>query len=429
MGAPTRQTGIKKHSGTIMNQLPMAAQHAASRGHRVSEQGSNELARTGQLLHHDIIFTGSGSEYFRIWVVNLLLMVATLGLYFPWARVRKLRYFSSNTVVAGYPLSFDAQPRRMLRGFLLVSTLMVAYTLAGQSSAFAGGIAGLILVAIWPALARASLQFRLAHTRWRGQPLAFTGSLKDAYLVLMVPLVALVGLGLLALLSSTLLSHLIGPRGGLLALVATGMAACALLPFAWWRLKCYQHNHYALSQQQTVFKASLPAVTGIFFKTGLLALVGLALVAGVVWSVFSATGHGLQRTTAHADWLATLSRTVVLLLVSGLLLQLVTSAYYTSRMHNLLWTKTGNHLMRFRGHLHFWPLLRLYAVNSVLMLLTLGLYWPFAAIAVARIKLHATELVSRQRSDQFLTQAQAARLKDDATGDLANDLIGIDLGL
>jgi Bacterial protein of unknown function (DUF898) len=39
----------------------------------------------------DVRFTGSGSEYFRIWIVNLLLMLVTLSLYYPWAKVRRLR--------------------------------------------------------------------------------------------------------------------------------------------------------------------------------------------------------------------------------------------------------------------------------------------------------------------------------------------------
>ncbi|MGH8034242.1 MAG: DUF898 family protein, partial [Lysobacterales bacterium] len=35
--------------------------------------------------HFRIEFTGSGSEYFRIWVVNLLLLLVTFGIYYPWA--------------------------------------------------------------------------------------------------------------------------------------------------------------------------------------------------------------------------------------------------------------------------------------------------------------------------------------------------------
>ena len=34
-------------------------------------------------------FTGSGSAYFRIWIVNLLLSLVTLGIYSAWAKVRK----------------------------------------------------------------------------------------------------------------------------------------------------------------------------------------------------------------------------------------------------------------------------------------------------------------------------------------------------
>ena len=32
-------------------------------------------------------FTGSGSEFFRIWITNLLLTICTLGLYSAWAKV------------------------------------------------------------------------------------------------------------------------------------------------------------------------------------------------------------------------------------------------------------------------------------------------------------------------------------------------------
>ena len=67
---------------------------------------------------HGLVFSGSGSEYFRIWIVNLLLTLVTLGLYYPWAKVRKLRYFLGNTLVDGQPLDFHGSPMKMLRGYL-----------------------------------------------------------------------------------------------------------------------------------------------------------------------------------------------------------------------------------------------------------------------------------------------------------------------
>ena len=45
---------------------------------------------------HPVAFTASGSEYFRIWIVNLLLIIVTLGLYLPFAKARRLRYFYAN---------------------------------------------------------------------------------------------------------------------------------------------------------------------------------------------------------------------------------------------------------------------------------------------------------------------------------------------
>jgi uncharacterized membrane protein YjgN (DUF898 family) len=42
-------------------------------------------------------FTGGASEYFGIWIVNVLLSILTLGIYSAWAKVRNKRYFYGNT--------------------------------------------------------------------------------------------------------------------------------------------------------------------------------------------------------------------------------------------------------------------------------------------------------------------------------------------
>ncbi len=41
-------------------------------------------------------FTGKASEYFKIWIVNGLLTVLTLGIYSAWAKVRTNRYMYGN---------------------------------------------------------------------------------------------------------------------------------------------------------------------------------------------------------------------------------------------------------------------------------------------------------------------------------------------
>ena len=66
-------------------------------------------------LARSLARSGSG-EYFRIWIVNLLLTVATLGIYSAWAKTRRLQYFYRNTHLAGASFDFRGDPKAILRG-------------------------------------------------------------------------------------------------------------------------------------------------------------------------------------------------------------------------------------------------------------------------------------------------------------------------
>ena len=82
---------------------------------------------------HPMEFTGSGGEYFRVWIVNVLLSIITLGIYTPWARRRTAQYFYSHTLVAGSPLEFTAQQRKMVMGFVLLMLITLAYNIAANT--------------------------------------------------------------------------------------------------------------------------------------------------------------------------------------------------------------------------------------------------------------------------------------------------------
>ncbi len=121
-----------------------------------------------------IRFVGSGSEYFRIWIVNLLLTLVTLGLYYPRARQRQLAYFYGHTEIDGRPLAFHAEARKMTRGFLFVAALFIVYSLASNVSPLVANVGPLMVWALWPVLWRSSLRFRMGSTGWMG--LRGTGS-------------------------------------------------------------------------------------------------------------------------------------------------------------------------------------------------------------------------------------------------------------
>src|SRR5207302_10788431 len=108
-------------------------------------------------------FTGHGSEYFRIWVVNVLLTLLTLGLYSAWAKVRKATYFRRNTWIDGHVFDYHGNPVAVLRGRLAAVVLLPAYTCAFQFSHAAGVLTVTVLCAIGPWLVMRAQQCSLAQ--------------------------------------------------------------------------------------------------------------------------------------------------------------------------------------------------------------------------------------------------------------------------
>jgi uncharacterized membrane protein YjgN (DUF898 family) len=372
-----------------------------------------------QIHHLPIDFTGSGSEYFRIWIVNLLLMMVTLGIYYPWAKVRRLRYFHANTLVGGEPLGFHADPKKMLKGYFLVGVLLSMYSAAGKFSALAGFLALIIVMAIWPALLKSSMQFRLANTSWRGLRFRFKGSVGGAYRAV-VPLFVP---GLVLLFAIVWVDEPAKPPTWYFtALGVVFVAALAALPWLLWNLKQYQHNHYCLASLQTSFKARLASFYKLFFKTLGMVLLPLAVVIAVT-VIAVALGNATPRIS--------LTREIIFKMLSaGFLLAafalVCVKPYFTARFQNLVWTKTGNTSLRFVSDLRFRSLLRLTIKNWLLVVLTLGLYWPFAAIAVARLRLEAVTVKTRIDPELLVSQMQTP--EGEAAGDAAGDLFGLDIG-
>jgi uncharacterized membrane protein YjgN (DUF898 family) len=109
----------------------------------------------------EITFSASGGEYFRIWIVNLLLTIVTLGIYSAWAKVRRNQYFYSSTRLAGSSFEYHGQPMAILKGRLIALVLVGAYNIAFRISPGAGLAMFAVMMAAMPWLLWRSLQFSL----------------------------------------------------------------------------------------------------------------------------------------------------------------------------------------------------------------------------------------------------------------------------
>ena len=372
-------------------------------------------------------FTGSGSEYFRIWIVNLLLIVVTLGIYYPWARVRKLRYFYANTLVGGDALGFHGNPKSMFRGYALMGGLGLAYSVASNFSPIAGLIALIALFAVGPALWRAGLQFRLSNTSWRGLRFSFAGGMADAYktqLPVLVPLLGLILVGVVAgAMAAPGADGAAKPPGGAL-LVGLGLAPLVLIAcsaYSFWRMKLYQHSHYRLGALQTRFTAVFGSFVKLFLKG-----IGLMFVVGFLVGIVGGMGAGVFGRGSGSGFLTVFLGLLVGLVVVAMLLATL-KPWLVARLQNLVWNHTGNDELQFNSALKARSFIGLSFKNWLLIFFTLGFYWPFAAIAVARLRLEAMRIDLNIDPDSL--SADRIGGKVGATGEAAGDLFGLDIGL
>ncbi len=368
-------------------------------------------------------FTGSGSEYFRIWIVNLFLVVITFGIYYPWARVRKLRYFYANTLVDGDALGFHGTPQTMLKGYLLIAALGGVYSLLSNVSPIAGAIALVALFTVGPALWRAGLRFRLANTSWRGLRFAFTGSQRDAYATqwpVLLPLFLLLGAGALMGMST-------GSPGkpqwnfGWIALALLPLLSVIGSVYSFWAVKKYQHSHYALGELQTRFSAGVWQFAKLFFKLmGMMVLIMLAAGIGLA-VVFPHVGMN----TPKGIGMVVVEVALYVLFLAALLSTF--KPWFIARSQNLVWNHTGNDELQFHSALKARSLIGLSFKNWLLIIVTLGFYWPFAAIATTRMRLEAVHADLTTSADLLTGSASATGMG--ASGEAAGDLFGLDVGL
>ncbi|MBL8323884.1 MAG: DUF898 domain-containing protein [Rubrivivax sp.] len=370
----------------------------------------------------DVRFVGSGSEYFRIWIVNLLLTLVTVGLYYPFAKVRKLRYFHGATEVGGHALGFHASPWVMLRGYLLVGAMVAVYSLASHFSAGAGLAAFAIVAALWPALWQSSLRFRLANTSWRGLRFRFTGRLRGAYQVMLpwgLMAAALIGVSV-ALAPEP--GRQPGPAAVVMGLLPLVLAL--FTPALLWLLRRYQHDHYALGGEHTRFSTTMGSFYGVF-GLAVLMFIGIVAVLGIGAAVLLPALAGGQKPSTGLGG-AVVAAGVVFLLAYLIVLSLV-GAFVGARLQNLTWNGTRSAHLGFASTLAVAPLARLTLKNWLLIVLTIGLYLPFAAVAMARLRLEAVAVLASTDPDALV--AAASHPNESAAGDAAGDLFGFDIGL
>jgi uncharacterized membrane protein YjgN (DUF898 family) len=352
-------------------------------------------------------FTGRGGEYFRIWVVNLLLTALTLGLYSGWSKVRRVKYFRQNTWLDGHVFDYHGNPVAILRGRLLALVLLAAYSWAFQFSNVAGLVTVATLCAAGPWLFMRAQQFSLANTSFLGLRFGFRAGPHEAYATVLPALALWLLPGVAAALATDVHWWF-------------GLPALAF-PWMHHRLKAFQRRHATYGDREFTFAPARLQFYWVYVKGLGLVMVG-GLIAGLVFAVLLV----LQLVRGRAVEVATGAIGETMAFVAVFFTYLLTWPYCGTRLQQVVWSHTRLASIAFRTDIRAVPLFRLVLKNVALIILTCGIYWPWAAVALARYRVGCMRVESDVALSTLAAGVQAPSVSP--TGDAAADFFGLDIG-
>ena len=337
------------------------------------------------IQRHEIEFTASAGEYFRIWIVNLALTIVTLGIYSAWAKVRKKRYFYGHTLIDGDSFDYRAQPLSILKGRIIAVVLFGAYSLAGQFSPVLAGSFTLVLVFAMPWLVVRSLAFNAHNSAYRNIRFSFRGRYGE------------------------MLKLLIG--GGLLVMLSLGIG----YPYIKARMIAFAARYHAYGTTSFALREITRPLYGIYIKAlGLLIVgsAGAAIAAGSL-GVFTNMSSGM-------------SAGFPVFVIAIYAVYLMVYSYLNARTTNATWNALEIGPLSFESTLGARQLAGIYLVNMVAILFTLGLATPWAVVRTMRYRAQHTTALAAGGLASFVA-AEANNLN--ATGEEVGEMFDVDFSL
>jgi uncharacterized membrane protein YjgN (DUF898 family) len=369
---------------------------------------------------HAFEFRGRTSEFFRIWIVNVVLTLLTFGIYAAWAKVRTRRYFYGNTLLDGKPFDFTANPIAILKGNLIFGVLFILYTVAGAVFPPLALLVILVIAGLAPWLIYKAIRFRAHHTVHRNVRFGFRGTPGAAYAVFLgLPILVGVTLGIFG-------------------------------PYMQFRQRKYFLGNLAWGRAEAAMRGG----AGFFYKT-FLKVVGVIMLLALLSSLLAAPvlnmigRQGVDReggapaaqieanvTDGQVEEDPTVEQepglpggmeaAVLLATLTAYLLFFLVFVYYQVRTQNYcLNTTHWGDLGRLDSRVRVRDLLWLYLSNGVAVLLSLGLLIPWVKIRMARYRAERTTFLCAGSLDAVTAGVMA---EESALGDAGADVFDFDIG-
>lgn len=135
-------------------------------------------------------YFGKGSEFAIIFLKNLLLTIITLGLYYPWAKVERLKYHYQSTELDKSRFAFHGTGKEVFKGFikvyiflLILYTFLIYGTLSNSPKILGFALAAFYLCffLIIPFAIHGAIRYRASRSSWKGIYFKYLGDKMELF--------------------------------------------------------------------------------------------------------------------------------------------------------------------------------------------------------------------------------------------------------
>ena len=351
--------------------------------------GDSGTGSDSPVVVHRFEFRGTTGEFFRIWIVNTLLTVVTLGLFSPWAKVRTRRYFHASAFLDGANFDYRANPWSILLARLLVVAVVVGGAYYVGEDLLQNAVHATLLALLLPWALVRGLAFNARYSTHRGARFAFKKETARAYLIFAPLTFAYILPGYLLYFTAApdaTMDTVKEPPVQFMIVLSIVAALCLFIiaPWlmrAWHRFKADNH-----SLGSARFQFEKPHIREYLAALWIIPILGLFLFVVAIFIAAGITRELTDESSAGSGQVALLFLVFAVIVYFPLVIMLTCAAAYLFRT---FWTHirftVGGESGKFRVDFATGEFaVKILIVNYIAIFFSLGLLYPWAKIRRAR---------------------------------------------
>jgi len=340
-----------------------------------------------------INFTASGIDYCKLYWFNFFFSVITLGIYSAWAKVHTSQYLYAHFKIDNSAFDFRPNPLVILRGRIIGLLILIPLYTLEYFSFKVIIISFVVYFILLPFFVIGALRFKSTNTYHCNLQFNFTGKYWEAFVCFSL-------LGILSIFSLGL-----------------------LYPYYEYLKRKFIHNHYYYADQKFEFSGRLRDFYKIFLGAVLIFL--LFMMPFIVLTLYEFEyGSDLSTNIKNLAFLSTLStllRGWLIVIPFYIAFQYIHIKYINYSLNH---TRIGK--LQIHSDLKFRKLLHIVTMNSVLIILTLGLFAPWAKVRKLQY-IYSNIFLHSDAAAEDIKFGDPSKVS--ALGEAMDDALGLDIGL